>query len=224
MAGTPAQQRTARYVLEQMRAFGLDTSRTDFQVFIPYPESTVVELVRPVSQRLSLTESALAEDAASQGAIWPAMNGHAAPGDVTAPLVYVNYGLPEDYHLLDSLGVQVRGRIAVARYGRSFRGIKAREAEQHGAAALLLYSDPQDDGYVVGDVYPEGPMRPSDGVQRGSIFNGIGDPATPGWAAIPGARHLDPAQMDLPRIPVVPVSYGNAALLLQPIRGRAVPQ
>ncbi|MDZ4861831.1 MAG: M20/M25/M40 family metallo-hydrolase [Gemmatimonadota bacterium] len=224
VAGTPAQQRTARYVLEQMRAFGLDTSRTEFQVFIPYPESTVVELVRPVAQRLSLTESPVAGDASSQGSIWPAMNGHAAPGDVTAPLVYVNFGLPDDYRLLDSLGVEVTGRIAVARYGRSFRGIKAREAEQHGAAGLLLYSDPQDDGYVVGDVYPEGPMRPSDGVQRGSILNGIGDPASPGWAATADARRLAPAQMDLPRIPVVPVGYGNAALLLQPLRGRAVPQ
>ncbi|MEO8634497.1 MAG: M20/M25/M40 family metallo-hydrolase [Gemmatimonadales bacterium] len=224
VAGTPAQRRTARYVLEQMRTFGLDTSRSEFQVFIPYPESTVVELVHPVAQRLVLTESPLAEDASSQGTMWPAMNGHAAPGDVTAPLVYVNYGLPDDYRLLDSLGVQITGRIAVARYGRSFRGIKAREAEQHGAAALLLYSDPQDDGYVVGDVYPEGPMRPADGVQRGSILNGIGDPASPGWAATAHARRLSPAEMELPRIPVVPVSYGNAALLLQPLRGRAVPQ
>ena len=224
IAGTPAQQRTAQYVLEQMRAFGLDTSRTNFQVFIPYPESTVVELVHPVAQRLSLTESPLAGDASSQGTIWPAMNGHAAPGDVTAPLVYVNYGLPEDYRLLDSLGVSVTGRIAVARYGRSFRGIKAREAELHGAVALLLYSDPQDDGYFVGDVYPEGPMRPSDGVQRGSIFNGIGDPGSPGWAATANARRLTPSQMELPRIPVVPVSYGNAALLLEPLRGHAVPQ
>ena len=224
VAGTPAQQRTARYVLEQMRAFGLDTSRTEFQVFIPYPESTVVELVRPVAQRLSLTESPVAGDASSQGSIGPAMNGHAAPGDVTAPLVYVNYGLPEDYRLLDSLGVDVTGRIAIARYGRSFRGIKAREAEHNGALALVLYSDPQDDGYVVGDVYPEGPMRPSDGVQRGSIYNGIGDPASPGWAATTNARRLTIDQMDLPHIPVVPMSYGSAALLLEPMRGRAVPQ
>lgn len=224
VAGTPAQQATARYVLRQMRSFGLDTSRADFQVYIPHPESTVVEIVWPTPVRLALEEAALPEDSTSQRAIWPVMNGHAAPGDVTAPLVYVNYGLVEDYRILDSLGISVRGKIAVARYGRSFRGIKAREAEAHGAAALLIYSDPQDDGYVVGDVYPEGPMRPAQGVQRGSILNvSGGDPASPGWAAVSGARRLPLDSMDLPRIPVVPIGYGNAARLLEPLRGDAVP-
>ena len=224
VAGTPAQQATARYVLERMRSFGLDTSRADFQVYIPHPESTVVEIVWPTPVRLALEEAALPEDSTSQRSIWPVMNGHAAPGDVTAPLVYVNYGLVEDYRILDSLGISVRGKIAVARYGRSFRGIKAREAEAHGAAALLIYSDPQDDGYVVGDVYPEGPMRPAEGVQRGSILNiSGGDPASPGWAAVQGARRLPLDSMDLPRIPVVPIGYGNAARLLEPLRGDAVP-
>ncbi|HXI22189.1 MAG TPA: M20/M25/M40 family metallo-hydrolase, partial [Gemmatimonadales bacterium] len=151
------------------------------------------------------------------------MNGDAASGDVTAPLVYVNYGLPADYRALDSLGISVKGRIAIARYGRSFRGIKAREAERHGAAALLLYSDPQDDGYVRGDVYPEGPMRNPMGIQRGSILNSDGDPATPGWSAVPGARHLTPEEMDLPRIPVVPMGYGNAAILMEPLGGPGAP-
>jgi N-acetylated-alpha-linked acidic dipeptidase len=224
VAGTPAQQATARYVLEQMRSFGLDTSRADFQVFIPHPESTVVEIVWPTPTRLVLEEPPLPEDSTSQRSIWPVMNGHAAAGDVTAPLVYVNYGLIEDYRVLDSLGISVRGKIAVARYGRSFRGIKAREAEGHGALALLIYSDPQDDGYVVGDVYPEGPMRPSQGVQRGSILNTAGgDPATPGWAAVRGARRLPLDSMDLPGIPVVPIGYGNAARLLEPLRGEGAP-
>jgi len=224
VAGTPAQLATARYVLEQMRGFGLDTSRTDFQVYIPRPESTVVEIVWPRPERLALEETPLPEDSTSQRSIWPVMNGHAAPGDVTAPLVYVNYGLIEDYRILDSLGISVRGKVAVARYGRSFRGIKAREAEAHGAAALLIYSDPQDDGYVVGDVYPEGPMRPAQGVQRGSILNTSGgDPASPGWAAVRGARRLPLDSMELPRIPVVPIGYGNAARLLEPLRGEAVP-
>jgi N-acetylated-alpha-linked acidic dipeptidase len=225
VAGTPAQQATARYVLERMKSFGLDTSRADFQVYIPHPESTVVEIVWPRKERLALEETPLPEDSTSQRSIWPVMNGHAAPGDVTAPLVYVNYGLIEDYRVLDSMGVSVRGKIAVARYGRSFRGIKAREAESHGAVALLIYSDPQDDGYVTGDVYPEGPMRPSQGVQRGSILNiSGGDPSTPGWAAVRGARHLPVDSMDLPRIPVVPIGYGNAARLLEPLRGDQVPQ
>jgi N-acetylated-alpha-linked acidic dipeptidase len=224
VAGTPAQQTTARFVLQQMRGYGLDTSRTDYQVYIPYPESTVVEIVSPTPMRLALNEPPLAQDTASQGAVWPVMNGHAAPGDVTAPVVYVNYGLVEDYRVLDSLGVSVRGKIAIARYGRSFRGIKAREAEAHGARALLLYSDPEDDGYVKGDVYPEGPMRPATGVQRGSILNiSGGDPASPGWAATAGARRLPLDSMDLPRIPVVPIGYGNAALLLRPLRGTPIP-
>ncbi len=220
VAGTPAQQTTARYVLEQMRGYGLDTSRVNFEVYLPYPESTVVELVSPTRARLDLNEPALPEDATSQGRIWPAMNGYGAPGDVTAPVVYVNYGLPDDYHRLDSLGISVRGKVAIARYGRSFRGIKAREAEANGAAALLLYSDPQDDGYVVGDIYPEGPMRHPASLQRGSILNtGGGDPGSPTWASVPGARRLTEAEMPIPRIPVVPLGYGNAARLLQPLRG-----
>jgi N-acetylated-alpha-linked acidic dipeptidase len=120
--------------------------------------------------------------------------------------------------------VSVRGKIAIARYGRSFRGIKAREAERNGAVALIIYSDPRDDGYFQGDVYPEGPMRPEGAVQRGSVLNGAGDPGTPGWAARPGARHLAPAEMTIPHIPVVPMSYGDAAELLRGIRGTAVPQ
>ena len=112
-------------------------------------------------------------------------NGYSGTGDVSAPVVYVNYGLIEDYEQLDSIGVSVKGKIAVARYGRSFRGIKAREAEKHGAVGLIIYSDPADDGYVRGDVYPEGPMRAATGVQRGSVYNDNGDPSTPGIRAIP---------------------------------------
>jgi len=152
------------------------------------------------------------------------MNAYSGDGDVTAPLVYVNYGLPADYAQLDSLGGSVRGRVVIARYGRSYRGIKVREAESRGAAAVLLYSDPQDDGYVRGDVYPEGPFRNPDGVQRGSVFNGEGDPSTPLWPSVAGARRLPEDSMDISRIPVVPLGYRNAALLLEPLRGPSVPQ
>jgi N-acetylated-alpha-linked acidic dipeptidase len=120
--------------------------------------------------------------------------------------------------------VSVRGKIAIARYGRSFRGIKVREAERHGAAALLMYSDPQDDGYVRGDVYPAGPMRPSHGIQRGSVFNGTGDPTTPGTPSRRDAKRISPAEAGVARIPVVPISYGNAAELLRGIRGAPIPQ
>jgi N-acetylated-alpha-linked acidic dipeptidase len=151
-------------------------------------------------------------------------NGYSGAGDVTAEVVYVNYGLIEDYARLDSLGVSVRGKVAMARYGRSFRGIKAREAERNGATALLLYSDPADDGYVRGDVYPDGPMRPATGVQRGSVMNGTGDPTTPGWASVSGVRRLPLDSTSVPRIPVVPLSWSNAAELLRDIRGTAIPQ
>ena len=223
VAGTPAQQATAAYVLREMRAAGLDTSRMNFRVWMPYPDSTIVEIVAPARRRLALDEPPLPEDPTTQQRPWPAMNGTAGSGDVTAPVVYVNYGLADDYAALDSLHVDVRGKVVLARYGRSFRGIKAREAEKRGAAALLLYSDPQDDGYVRGDVYPVGPMRNPDGVQRGSVFNGDGDPTTPGWPSTATARRLPLDSMNVSHIPVVPLGYRNAALLLEPLRGPALP-
>jgi N-acetylated-alpha-linked acidic dipeptidase len=224
VAGTPAQQRTAAYVLREMAKAGLDTSRADFSVYLPYPDSTIVELVSPTRIRFALNEPPVPGDTTTYLTPWPAMNGTAGDGDVTAPLVYVNYGLNEDYATLDSLGISVKGKIAIARYGRSFRGIKAREAEKHGAVGLILYSDPQDDGYFRGDVYPEGTMRNAEGVQRGSILNEDGDPSTPGWASVKGARRLPTDSMNISRIPVVPLGYGNAAKLLEPMRGHDVPQ
>src|SRR5512144_2684110 len=144
---------------------------------------------------------------------YPLVNGTSAAGDVRGEVVYVNYGLISDYKTLDSLGVSVKGKIAIARYGRSFRGIKAREAEKHGALGLIMYSDPQDDGYVRGDVYPRGPMRPAGGIQRGSILNMDGDPTTPGYASVPGARRVPEDSLRVPRIPVIPMGYGNAQRL-----------
>lgn len=224
VAGTPAQQVTAAWVMARMKGFGLDTSRADFQAFLPFPDSTIVERRTPSVSRLVLEEPALPSDPTTSQTPWPAMNGHSGVGDVVAPVVYVNYGLAADYATLDSLGVSVKGRIALVRYGRSYRGIKAREAELRGAVAVLLYSDPQDDGYVRGDVYPDGPMRHPDAVQRGSVYNGDGDPSTPTWASLPKARRLPEDSMAIPRIPVVPLGYRNASLLLQPLRGLSVPQ
>jgi N-acetylated-alpha-linked acidic dipeptidase len=224
VAGTPAQRRTADYVIEQMRAMGLQTEVRTYRVWLPHATSVRAWRVSPDPVELSLPEPAIPGDPASALAQYPTVNGYSAAGDVTAEVVYVNYGLIEDYRRLDSLGVSVRGRIAIARYGRSYRGIKAREAERNGAVGLIIYSDPRDDGYVVEDVYPEGPMRPEGAVQRGSVMNGNGDPATPGWASHAGARHLPADQMVVPRIPVVPMSYGDAAELLRGIRGTDVPQ
>src|SRR4051812_1755436 len=223
VSGTPAQARTRDYVIAQMRAMGLETEVRQYDVFLPHPTSVQLWRVAPRPRRLSLVEPPVAGDPSSAVAQYLTVNGYSGQGDVTGEIVYVNYGLIEDYAKLDSLGVSVRGRIAVARYGRSFRGIKAREAEKHGAIALLIYSDPQGDGYARGDVYPEGPMRNRDGVQRGSVFNGAGDPATPGYASTRNAPRLSIDKMDIPRIPSVPISYANATELLEGLRGRDVP-
>ena len=224
VAGTPRQLETATYVLREMARWGLDTSRVEFEVYLPFPDSSVVELRTPVRRRLGLLEPGLDADPTTRAARpWPAVNGYSANGDVTAPVVFVNYGLPSDYATLDSMGVSVRGKVAVARYGRSFRGIKAREAERRGAVALLIYSDPQEDGFARGDVYPRGPMRAAQAIQRGSVFNGQGDPSTPGWGSVPGARRLPLDSMAVPRIPVVPIGYANAQAVLEGLGGPVVP-
>ncbi len=224
VAGTPAQLATADFVLRQMASWGLDTSRTTFRVFLPHLDSAVVERITPARLRLDLSEPPIPGDPTTElPGQWPAMNGGSGNGDVTAPLVYVNFGLPADYARLDSLGVAVRGRIAIARYGRSFRGIKAREAQAHGAVGLILYSDPQDDGFGQGAVYPAGPYRNANGVQRGSIFNGEGDPTTPGWPSTPGARRIPGDSLGTATIPVTPIGYGNAALLMKDMGGPEVP-
>lgn len=224
VAGTPAQERTRDYVVAQMRAMGLETEVRRYEVFMPHPTAVQLWRVAPRAKALPLAEPAVAGDPTSALAQYPTVNGYSGTGDATGEIVYANYGLIEDYAQLDSMGISVRGKIVVARYGRSFRGIKAREAEKHGAIALLMYSDPQDDGYVRGDVYPGGPMRNRDGVQRGSVLNGAGDPATPGYAAVAGAPRLAPGKMDIPHIPVVPISYANASELLEELRGHDVPQ
>lgn len=224
VAGTAAQARTRDYVIAQMKAMGLETEVRRYDVFIPH--ATAVQLWRasPRPKQLSLAEPPVAGDPTSKLAQYLTVNGHSGVGDVKGDIIYVNYGLIEDYAQLDSLGISVKGRIAVTRYGRSFRGIKAREAEKHGATALLIYSDPQQDGYVNGDVFPKGPMRNRDGVQRGSVFNGAGDPATPGYASVAGAPRLTEDQMTIPHIPVVPISYGNASELLDELGGKEVPR
>jgi len=225
MAGTPAQARTRDYVVSQMKSWGLETEVRTYKVWMPHPVSTRVWRISPSPIELSLAEGPIAEDTTSVA--FPqilAFNGYGAAGDVRGDVVYVNYGLIEDYAQLDSMGISVKGKIAVARYGRSFRGIKAREAEKHGALGLLIYSDPADDGYVRGDVYPAGPMRPSNGIQRGSVMNPNGDPSTPGYGSTADAKRIPEAQMEVPRIPVLPISYGNAAELLRGLSGTSIPQ
>ncbi len=226
VAGSPAQARTRDYVIDAMKTLGLETEVRAYRVWMPHATGVQLWRIGPKgdSTALSLAEPAVTGDATSGAAQYPTVNGSSAAGDASGEIVYVNYGLIEDYAQLDSMGVSVQGKVVLARYGRSFRGIKAREAEKRGAVALIIYSDPADDGFVRGDVYPEGPMRPAFGVQRGSVFNGNGDPSTPGWPSRENARRLPVDSMGTPRIPVVPIGYGNAQLLLEGVRGASVPQ
>lgn len=224
VAGTPAQARTRDLVIAAMREAGLETEVREYEVWLPHTVQYGVWRIHPEPRELDLREGALPEDPTTMAhPEYPAVNGYSGTGDVTGDVVYVNYGLIEDYAQLDLLGVSVRGKIAIARYGRSFRGIKAREAERRGALALLMYSDPADDGYVRGDVYPEGPYRNARGVQRGSVMNGAGDPTTPGYASVRGAPRIPLDSLPVPRIPVLPLSYGNAIELLRDVRGADIP-
>src|SRR6185503_11873948 len=212
IAGSPEDYATAIYVRDLMRSFGLQSELREYQVLLPYPRTpSIVELLSPRHERLQVREDVVPQDPTSASSkIVPLFNGYGASGDVTAPLVYVNYGLPNDYDDLRKAGVDVKGKIVIARYGNSFRGVKAKVAEENGAVALIIYSDPADDGYVQGDVYPKGPMRPDSSAQRGSVqflFIYPGDPLTPGTPAIPGTPRLKKEEAtNLPHIPVQPIS------------------
>lgn len=230
VAGTREDYETALYVRDRMRAYGLKADLKEYQVLLPSPKQpSILELVSPRRERLKLQEDVVSQDPSSSSRkIVPLFNGYSASGDVTAPLVYVNYGLPKDYEALKKLNVDVRGRIVIARYGNSFRGVKAKVAEQNGAVGLIIYSDPADDGYMQGDVYPQGPWRPESSAQRGSVeflFEYPGDPLTPGRPAVPGTPRIRMEEAtNLPHIPVQPISYGDARRLLAPLRGPLRPK
>jgi N-acetylated-alpha-linked acidic dipeptidase len=225
IAGTPAQEHTRDYVINAMKSWGLQTEVRSYDVWMPHTTEIKLWRVAPDTISLDLAEGPMPGDSTSGPAFEKIIaNGYSGTGDVSAPVVYVNYGLIEDYAQLDSIGVSVKGKIAIARYGHSYRGIKAREAEKRGALALIIYSDPADDGYVRGDVYPEGPMRAASGVQRGSVMNDNGDPSTPGYPSHPGAKRIPLSEMQVPHIPVMPVSYRNAEALLSGMHGAKIPQ
>jgi N-acetylated-alpha-linked acidic dipeptidase len=231
VAGTKEDYATAIYVRDQIRSYGIPSELKEYDVLLNYPsQPSIVELLTPKGrERLPLKEAVIAADpSSSHPNIIPLFNGYSPSGDVTAPLVYVNYGLPPDYEALKKLGVEVKGKIAIARYGNSFRGVKAKVAEDHGAVGLIIYSDPADDGYSQGDVYPKGPWRPVSSAQRGSVqylFTAPGDPLTPGKPSIPGVSRLKMEDVTtLTRIPVQPISYGDAKRLLEPLRGLVRPR
>src|SRR6266481_1827101 len=231
IAGTKEDYATAVYVRDQMRSFGLPAELKEYQVWLNYPKTDpIVELIGTHRERLSVREAVLkADPTSSHPKITPLFNGYSASGDVTAPLVYANYGLPPDYEALQKAGVDVKGKIVLVRYGNSFRGVKAKVAQDHGAVGCLIYSDPADDGYVQGDVYPKGPWRPVAAGQRGSVqflFQYPGDPLTPGKPAIPGVPRLtlEEAYGDIPRIPVQPLAYDQARRLIEPLKGPLRPK
>lgn len=230
VAGTKEDYATALYVRDQIRSYGITAELKEYDVLLPYPKvDPIVELLAPRRERLLVREAVVPSDpSSSHPKIIPLFNGYSASGDVTAPVVYVNYGLPPDYEALRKLGVSVKGKIVLARYGNSFRGVKAKVAEESGAVGLIIYSDPADDGYMQGDVYPKGPWRPASSAQRGSVqylFQYPGDPLTPGRPSIPGEPRLKMEEAtDLTRIPVQPISYGEARKILEKLRGPLRPR
>jgi len=229
VAGTPEDYKTAQFVLEQFRAAGLDAEIVEYRVLLPMPREVKVDLVEPFKRQGPTPEGGQAQDKDSNGTrVVPAFNAYSPSGDVTARVVYANYGMPEDYDRLNELGIDVTGNIVLVRYGKCFRGVKAYVAQQNHAAGVLIYSDPADDGYRQGDVYPRGPWRPATAVQRGSILyltEYAGDPLTPDVAATKGAKRL--ALKDaptLPRIPTTPISYEDASPILENLGGPVAPR
>lgn len=219
----------AEEIAKQFKTAGWDTKIVTYQLLFPTPITRVLEMKGATNFKALLKEPALKEDATSaQADQLPTYNCWSADGDVNAELVFVNYGLPEDYETLAKYGIDVKGKIVIAKYGRSWRGIKPKVAQEHGAIGCLIYSDPQDDGYGAGDVYPAGPFKNEYGVQRGSIMDMViypGDPSTPNYASVEGAPRVDHNQAEnLLKIPVLPISYHDAAPLLKDMAGPVAPK
>jgi N-acetylated-alpha-linked acidic dipeptidase len=226
--GSAAGKENAEYILGLYKSWGWDAKIETFHVLFPTPKTRVLEMISPTSYKALLKEPALKEDMTSgQEDQLPTYNAWSADGDVTGDVVFVNYGLPADYDELAKLGIDVKGKIVIAKYGRSWRGIKPKVAQEHGAIGCIIYSDPKDDGYVVGDVYPKGAYKSEYGVQRGSVMDMViypGDPLTPGVGATEDAKRLDRLKAtNLLKIPVLPISYHDAKPLLEALEGPVVP-
>tara|TARA_B100001173_G_scaffold247068_1_gene217468 strand:- start:1130 stop:3406 length:2277 start_codon:yes stop_codon:yes gene_type:complete len=227
--GSPWSKQNAEYAANKFREWGFDSEIETFDVLVPFPKVRKLSMVAPERIELKLFEPAVEGDLSSAMTenVLPGYNAFSADGNVTGELVFVNYGIPEDYEELKRLGVDVKGKIVIAKYGRSFRGIKPKVAYENGAIGCIMYSDPKDDGYVVGDVYPEGPYRNEYGIQRGSVLDmptQPGDALTPGYAATKDAKRLSKEEAPtIMKIPVMPISYGDALPLLKALKGPVVP-
>jgi N-acetylated-alpha-linked acidic dipeptidase len=226
--GSPHDKANAEFMLAKFTEWGWDARIETFDVLYPTPKSVSLELVAPTSFKAKLSEGPVEGDKASslEGGL-PPYNVYGADGDVTADLIYVNFGMPDDYVELQRRGLDVTGKVVIARYGGGWRGLKAKLAQEHGAVGCIIYSDPHEDGYGAGDVYPKGGYRPEDGVQRGSVADitqYTGDPLTPGVGATKDAKRLAIADAKtLPKIPVIPISYGDAKPLLAALDGQVAP-
>lgn len=228
VAGRPGSRKVAEFARDTFASFGLDARIESFEALMPWPAERTVEMVSPTRHTMAIAEPVLAADPDSADAdMTPVFNAYSGDGDVTGEVVYVNYGMPADFDRLEQMGISVKGKVVLARYGGGWRGIKPKVAHERGAVACLIYSDPRDDGFFQGDVYPDGPFRPDQGVQRGSVMDmpvHPGDPLSPGWASEPGARKLAREQAaTILKIPVLPISYGDALPLLRAMKGPVVP-
>jgi N-acetylated-alpha-linked acidic dipeptidase len=228
--GSPYDKDNAEWIAAKLKGWGLDARIETFDVLFPTPKDRLVEMVEPTRFTAKLQEPAVAVDPTSnqQAEQLPVYHAYSIDGEATAPLVYVNYGIPADYEQLARMGISVNGAIVIARYGASWRGIKPKVAAEHGALACIVYSDPRDDGYAQNDVFPDGPDRPRDSAQRGSVMDMPlypGDPLTPGVGATPEAKRLPISEAKtLTKIPVLPMSYGDAQPLLAALKGPVAPE
>lgn len=228
--GSEGDRVNAEWILAQFRKFGWDAKIETFDVLFPTPKDRLLEMTAPTEFKAKLEEPTIPQDTTSgqKDEQLPTYNAYSTDGDVTAPVVYVNYGIPADYEELARFGISVEGKIVIARYGESWRGIKPKVAAEHGAIGCIIYSDPRGDGYWEGDVFPKGPSRPDQGVQRGSVMDMPlypGDPETPGTGSVPGARRLSLSEAKtLAKIPVLPISYGDAEPILRALTGPVAPE
>jgi N-acetylated-alpha-linked acidic dipeptidase len=233
VAGSPEDHKTAQFVAQKFKEAGLQTEIVEYKVWMNRPAEISVSVTAPPNVKMNgpSREHVSSDPFQDDPRILPAFNGSSPSGDAEAEVVYANYGTPADFKKLEDLKVDVRGKIVIVRYGENFRGVKSFVAEEHGAAAVLIYSDPWDDGYFRGDAYPKGPWRPDTAVQRGSIqymFKYPGDPTTPGFASLPSlpdSKRVQPAMAaDMPKIPTTPISYGDAIPILQNLGGPESPR
>jgi N-acetylated-alpha-linked acidic dipeptidase len=226
--GSPYDKDNAEWMLKKFKEWGYEARIERFDVLFPTPKFRSLEMIKPTSFRAAMQEPVVAGDATTKqrDEQLPTYNAYSADGDVTAPLVYVNHGNREDYETLDRLGISVKGAIVIARYGAGWRGIKPKVAAEHGAIGCIIYSDPNEDGYAKGDAYPKGGWRPRDGVQRGSVMDTDypGDPLTPGVGATENAKRLSVREAKtITKIPVLPISWGDALPMLSALEGPVVP-